>query len=337
MVNYKISGSMGMPSFPLASVFVDKYMAEANATFVKVYIYGLRLCYAVGTKPDNAHIAEALDILESDVVRAWRYWEKKGVIRRTADGGIEFVDLTSETPAPPQIQEKEKVQGKPQYKAKEIVQVVAEDKRMAMLLDFAQNIFGKTLSTSEMTTLFSFYDWLKLPLEVIMMLLEHCAALEKYNMRYAEKIAIAWADEGIDTIEKAEKHLQNSDKRAKLSRKFKRLLGISGRDLSEMEYSFILQWTDEMEMPQELIKTAYEKAVLATGQASFPYMNAILQSWHKQGIVKIEDLSRDTAPVPTKKTQPKKTNNFINYQQTAVYDFEEIERRALEKRIIEHG
>ena len=43
------------------------------------------------------------------------------------------------------------------------MQVVAEDKRMAMLLDFAQNIFGKTLSTSEMTTLFSFVT---LPVEI---------------------------------------------------------------------------------------------------------------------------------------------------------------------------
>ncbi len=331
MVNYKISGSVGLPAFPVASAFVDKYMAEANATFVKVYLYGLRLCYAVGTKPDNAHIAEALDLLESDVVRAWRYWEKKGVIRRGPEGGIEFVDLTMETPQPPKVQEK------PQYKARDIAAAVTEDRKMAMLLDFAQNVFGKTLGTAETATLFSFYDWLKLPLEVIMMLLEHCAALEKYSMRYAEKIAIAWADEGIDTIEKAEKHLQNADKRAKLSRKYKRMLGISGRDLSDAEYAHILQWTEEMQMPQELIKTAYEKAVLATGQASFPYINAILQSWHKQGIHALSELSRDAAPAAAPKAQPKKTNRFLNYEQTAVYDFEEIERRALEKRINEYG
>ncbi len=331
MVNYKIASSAGLPAFPVASIFVDKYMAKANATFVKVYLYGLRLCYAVGTKPDNAHIAEALDLLESDVLQAWKYWEKEGVIRQRPDGAIEFVDLTMETPAPPQVQEK------PQYKAREIAEAVTSDKKMAMLLDFAQNIFGKTLGTAETTTLFSFYDWLKLPLEVIMMLLEHCAALEKYSMRYAEKIAIAWADEGINTIERAEQHLQNADKRSKLSRKYKRMLGITGRDLSDSEYAHILQWTEEMQMPQELIKTAYEKAVLATGTTSFPYINAILQSWHKQGIRSIAELDRDMPPAPAAKTPAKKTNKFLNYEQTAVYDFEEIERRALEKRIKEHG
>ena len=336
MVNYRISGSMGLPAFPVASIFVDKYMAEANATFVKIYLYGLRLCYAVGTKPDNAHIAEALDLLESDVVRAWRYWEKKGVIRRRDDGGIEFVDLTMERPMPAEITEKEETQGKPQYKAKDILEAVENDKRLSILLDYAQNVFGKTLSTGETATLFSFYDWLKLPLEVIMMLLEHCASLEKTNMRYAEKIALSWADEGIDTIEKAEQHLKNADKRAKLSRKYKRMLGITGRDLSDAEYAHILQWTEEMEMPQELIKTAYEKAVLQTGSASFPYINAILQSWYKQGIMKMEDLAKDvpSKPAPAK---TKKTNKFLEYQQTASYDVAEFERRALEKRIREHG
>lgn len=332
MVNYKISGAAGLPAFPVASVFVDKYMTKANATFVKVYLYGLRLCYAVGTKPDNAHIAKALDLLESDVVQAWKYWEKKGVIRRGMEGGIEFVDLTMETPAPPP-----QAQEKPQYKAQDIASAVTTDRRMSMLVDFAQNVFGKTLGTAETATLFSFYDWLKLPLEVIMMLLEHCAALEKYSMRYAEKIAIAWADEGINTIERAEQHLQNADKRAKLSRKYKRILGIVGRDLSDAEYAHILQWTEEMKMPQEMIKTAYEKAVLSTGHTNFPYINAILQSWHKQGIYTIGDLDRDKAPAASPKPLPKKNNKFVNYEQTGVYDFDEIERRALEKRIKEHG
>ena len=331
MVSYKIASPMGLPAFPVASAFVDKYMVSANATFVKVYLYGLRLCYAIGAKPDNAQIARALDLLESDVVQAWNYWEKKGVIRKGSDGEISFVDLTLDAPQPPNVEEK------PQYKAREVAEVVGNDKKLSMLVSFAQDVFGKTLSTSEMTVLFSFYDWLKLPLEVIMMLLEHCAALEKCNMRYAEKIAIAWADEGVDTIEKAEKHLQNADKKVKLSRKYKRILGIVGRDLSEAEYAHILQWTEEMQMPQELIKTAYEKAVLATGHASFPYINAILQSWHRQGIVKMEDLVRDIPPATSGKSAPKKANKFLDYQQTAVYDFEEIERRALEKRINEHG
>ncbi len=326
MANYKLSDAAGLAAIPVASVFIDKFLPEANATYVKVYLYGLRLCYAVGAQQGNAGIAAALDILESDVRRAWKYWAEKGVVRIDADGCIEFVDLTALTPAAQKP-------AKPQYSAKELAAAVTEDGQMAVLLDYAQNIFGNTLSRTETAKLYGFYDWYKLPVEVIMMLLEHCASLDKCSMNYAEKIAIAWADQGIDTIEKAENHLKNADKKAKISRKYKRMFGIQGRDLSESEYAHILQWTEQMGIIPELIKLAYEKAVLATGHASFPYINAILQSWHRQNIKTVADVAKDTTPA----AKPVKQNRFLNYRQTAVYDFDDIERRALEKRIKEHG
>lgn len=326
MAGYKLSDAKGLAAIPVAGIFIDKYMADADGTFVKVYLYGLRLCYSVGEQTGNAGIAAALDILESDVRRAWKYWAEKGVVRICDDNSIEFVDLT-------QISREQKPVQKPQYSAKELAAAVSEDEQMAILLDYAQNIFGNTLGRSETSKLYSLYDWYKLPIEVIMMLLEHCASLDKCSMTYAEKIAIAWAEQGIDTIEKAENHLKNADKKSKISRKYKRMLGIQGRDLSESEYAHILQWTEQMEMPAELIKLAYEKAVLATGHASFPYINAILQSWHRQNIKTASEVVKDREPAP----KPIKKNHFLNYQQTAVYDFEDIERRALEKRIKEHG
>lgn len=323
MASYKISGNAGLPAFPVASIFVDKYMPKANATFVKVYLYGLRLCYAIGTEPDNKSIAKALDVLESDVRLAWKYWEEQGVIRLNEDDGIEFVDLTLEaSPAP-------ETSSKPQYKAKELAEAISDNSDISLLMEHAQNIFGKTFGASESAILYSFYDWLNLPIEVILILLEHCASLEKYSMRYAEKIAIAWADEGIDTIDKAEQHIKNSEKRYKLSRKYKRLFNL-GRDISDAEYAHIIQWTETMEMPQELIKLAYEKAVMATGSVSFPYINAILQSWHRQNVKTAADVKKDEH---ISKPKAVKKNKFLNYEQTATYDFEEIERRAMEKRM----
>lgn len=325
MANYKISGSEGLLAFPLSSVFVDKYMPDANPTFVKVYLYGLRLCYAVGVEKSNRAIAKALNILESDVVLAWRYWESVGIVRIRPDECIEFLDLTlaSNSPAPK----------KPAYKAREIASAIEENGELKSLLTHAQNIFGKTFSSSDITTLYGFYDWLGLPVEVILMLLEYCASLDKYSIRYAEKIAIAWAEEGIDTIDKAEEYLKNWEKREKISRKYKRLFGITSRNLSDAEYAHILQWTEKMNFSQEMIKLAYEKAVMATGKASFPYINGILQSWYNLGIKKPADLERDEPPAKKPYQVPRAKNKFVDYQQSGVYDLEEIERISIERRI----
>ena len=63
-------------SVPLPMEFINKYMISANATYVKVYLYGLGKCYEGEEDVSNAAIAEAPDILETDVSKAWRYWKK---------------------------------------------------------------------------------------------------------------------------------------------------------------------------------------------------------------------------------------------------------------------
>jgi DnaD/phage-associated family protein len=320
MRKYKISGPEGPVTFPLSTVFTDKYMADANPTYVMVYIYGLRTCYSVGKEVDNKTIADALGILESDVVKAFRYWESVGIVRIN-DDIIDFVDLSAGV-----VPEKPK---KTTYKADEISSILSSNKDLRQLITHAETIFGKTLSSSEISTIFNFYDNYHLPFEVILMLLEHCASLQKASIRYAEKIAISWSEQGIDTIEKAKEHLQNFEKREKICRKFKKLLGITGRDLSDAEYAHILQWTESMQMPSELVKLAYEKTIMATGNPSFPYMNGILQSWYRQGIKTSEEVSKDKQPVslPAKKGK----NKFVTYSQTGEYDIEDIERRIIEK------
>ena len=67
-------------SVPVPVEFINKYMINANATYVKVYLYGLAKCCEPEADVTNASIAEALDILETDVTKAWRYWKKVGLV-----------------------------------------------------------------------------------------------------------------------------------------------------------------------------------------------------------------------------------------------------------------
>ena len=325
MKTYTIANAPMPVTLPLATAFIDKYMPGANPTYVMVYLYGLRLCYSAGADADNKKIAADLDILETDVCKAFKYWESLGIVKDTGNG-LEFMDLTIDTPEPkPQ---------KPRYKSSEIARMINENTDVKHLIKHAEDIFGNTLSANETATLLSFYDWLGLPVEVILMLLEHCASLHKTSMRYAEKIAVAWSNDGIDTIEKAKEHLKYFEKREKLSRSFKKLFGIVGRNLSDAEYAHIIQWTENMKMETAVIKAAYEKTVSKVGGISFPYMNGILQSWYNQGITKAADIAKD---MPSEKKQilrSGKGSSFTSYEQTGNYDYlDEYERKALERRM----
>ena len=67
----------------------------------------------------------------------------------------------------------------------------------------AQTHLGKLLSQNDMSMIFSFYDWLRLTPEVIEILLAYCVEGGHRNMNYIEKVAISWAEEGIDSPKKA--------------------------------------------------------------------------------------------------------------------------------------
>ena len=77
-------------SVPLPMEFINKYIISANATYVKVYLYGLAKCYEGNEDVSNAQIAEALDILETDVSKAWRYWKKVGLVHSEGQGTLVF-------------------------------------------------------------------------------------------------------------------------------------------------------------------------------------------------------------------------------------------------------
>ena len=81
-------------STPIPDAFIDKFMLELdNPVFGLVYILGQRYSSS-GVEISNGEIAKKLDILESDVVRAWKYWKEKGIVDFSEDmNDIEFLQI----------------------------------------------------------------------------------------------------------------------------------------------------------------------------------------------------------------------------------------------------
>lgn len=320
--------------FQVSSIFVDYYMPRANASYVKVYLYGVRLAFA-GEALSNSHIAAALDMLESDVIGAWKYWDSVGVVRYR-EGSLEFLELSIPAEGEKKLAAQKEVpaeaplssslpERKPQYRMEEIATATNRSKNLSGMFMHAQALLKKPLSPSETRTLYSFHDWLGMPYEVILMLLEHCVSIGKTSMRYIEKVALAWSDEGINTVKRAEKYLKDNAERQKLLRKFKRMFRLSDRDFSDAEIGFILSWTGALALPDELIREAYERTLSYTGKLAFPYMNTILTSWHKAGITQVAEIPQDRKGA--KKKAP--TTRFSDYEQTGSYDYDEMEAAAI--------
>ena len=57
-------------STPLENQFILEYLPTANGDYVKVYLYGLMLCYHHAERMSLASMARDLDVTPEDVERA---------------------------------------------------------------------------------------------------------------------------------------------------------------------------------------------------------------------------------------------------------------------------
>ena len=119
--------------------------------------------------------------------------------------------------------------------------------------------------------LFGIYDYLALPAEVILELLNYCAetAREKSpgkrpSPRSVEQEAYRWANREILTLEQAEEYIRRQKSLREASNRVKEALGIRGRELTPTETKYITSWLG-MGFEQEAILIAYDRTVTSTG------------------------------------------------------------------------
>lgn len=295
-------------SVPLPMEFINKYMISANATYVKVYLYGLAKCYEGEEDVSNAQIAEALDILETDVSKAWRYWKKVGLVHSEGRGVLVF-DAMNEAFSKESSEKElvEKTAAKPQNvkenpdkdSMKEISKAMGINPKMKETVSLAEQLLKKTLSRREVNSLYTFMQEYSMSQEIVLVLLEYCVTIDKTNFSYIEKVAEGWKEQGINTIEEATKILNRVIKEVRMQKKCRKMFGLE-REFSQTEINYIARWTSDFSMSEPMIRNAYEKTVKNTGKVSMPYMNTILKSWFEKGIKTVSQIAEKEKAAPQK-------------------------------------
>lgn len=350
-------------------VFIDTYMADANGEFVKVYLFLLCCMESSGTSDCSiSAIADHFNYTEKDILRALKYWEKVGVLsielnEKNQLTGVCFKDLTgnvSRTPsdtlslktepktvsvqahAPAASTTDAKAlstkkasstaSSKKKEYTKDEVKAFIDNNEISELLFIIETYLKKPLTSTEMNTIFFWYDSLKFSTELIEYLVEYCITNGHSSLRYMDKVALGWVENGIDSIETAKEHVSI---RSKAYYSIMKAFGISGRNLADSEIAFVNKWTKEFAFDIEIIQEACKRTISATQKPSFEYTDTILTNWHNQNVHTMKDIAaldeafnkskRTTAPTQTATTKRNKFNNF----EQRVYDFDKLEKMLL--------
>lgn len=81
----------------VSNVFIDEYMPKANGEFVKIYLLLLRLVNTGCSDLSTTMIADKFNMLESDVIRALKFWSEQNLLSLSLDrcGNINGIRLES--------------------------------------------------------------------------------------------------------------------------------------------------------------------------------------------------------------------------------------------------
>lgn len=225
----------------------------------------------------------------------------------TAYAALQRIQLVGPAPAQPGRLRDDQP---PEYVTQDVVNALTGDSTFAALQRQVELTLGVKLSPADLKTLYTIYDYLSLPAEVIYLLTGWCVEEterkwgpgRRPRMSQVKKEAYRWHDRGVDTLPAAEAFLRSQKDLTQRERTILPLLGIHDRRPVDKEREYIAAWVD-WGFSDEAIALAYQKTLLKKQSMSWPYMNSILKNWHAKGLHAVKDIQAgDTVPRTTPRT-----------------------------------
>lgn len=263
---------------PVENVFINEYLADAPGDYVKVYLFALM--YAdLRIAMSHETVAKQLAMEAEDVLKAWSYWESKGVVTRhypdPADRvhyKVEFRNL------------KEQIYGKNNKGKRDETTVPAslaglmDDRELRAMYSKIEQITGRTFEGREPAAILEWIEEYRLPPELVVYAYSYCTEKRKNNrFKYVAAVVREWAAGGFRSVQELEDHLAENDNRHYQYKRVMKALGFL-RNATEEEKRIMDTWFDELELSLEDVLAAC-KRTSGISNPNINYVNSVLKAW----------------------------------------------------------
>ena len=332
--------------FAVPSRVVDEDLKLASAYQLKVLLYLLRHSNESLTKEQ---IGQSLAMHPDDVSDSLTYWIEKGLLVErenelvpseaavTAEPTQQKEITAQNTVAENSANTQEKATEKPQPKQRAmsrpqrpdsffVAKRLENDSSLAALMDEAQIILGKPLSSGDTATLVMLHDTDGLPVDVLIMLMQYCMSMGKGNMRAIERLGIAWASEEIFTLEAAEEKIKQSKQRYNAWGIVSSTFGVKNiGSPTKQQLEYAEKWLNVWGFTTDMLREAYELCVDSKGEMNLRYIDGILKRWNADNIKCLEDIEKSES----KRAKKGKSTTKRGDSENASYDLSEFEQSSI--------
>lgn len=324
--------------------FIQKYMLDANGSYVKVYLY-LSMCIQSNQLGFSiSSLADLMENTENDIIRALQHWEKKNLLRITWHEsqkyivGIEFLDpdegkSASEmqtSTAPSRIQT-----GNAQTQVAAHSQADANASPHSAAFSQTQSAspslpdIDVTPEQSSMMADNSDFAWIcqivetflnrpVKPAEVhLLVYLFDTLHFSKDLILHLYDYCISLGKSNVKYIQAvalswAENHVTTPEEAQKLTAAYSsthtaisKALGLN-RTLASVECQYVKRWHDDWKLDLSVILEACDRTLLAIQRPDFKYIDGILKHWHNENVRSLQDVAKCDEQHAVKKTSDTK-------------------------------
>lgn len=325
--------------------FIDEYMTEANDAQLKVYLYLLRTFQANQTT-GLSDMADLFNHTEKDMIRALKYWEKKGLLilgyddaknissirLLTPGGGPDNTDTTP-APAPASLSGAALSSGKTlraetalSAQTADIVplpaaRTQAQPEKPSYSLDDLK-AFRSNEETAQL--LFIVEQYIGKPLtsnemKTVLFIydkLGFSADLIDYLVQYCvDKGKRSFRYIETTALNWAEADIKTPEQAKAAAYQYDKTVYAVMKALGKTstptpkEVSYITRWTKEFGFSMQIIETACERTVMATDKHRFEYADSILSHWSRAHVHTLEDIKTADSAYQKAKTAQSASSN----------------------------
>ncbi|MFA5526990.1 MAG: DnaD domain protein [Peptostreptococcales bacterium] len=307
---------------PIENMFIHEYMPLADGDFVKVYLFALM--YAERKEAlSNEIISKHLNIQIEDVLKAWTYWEKQGVIRKIMKSrdnpfhyDVEFLslkqlfinsNLNCDAPSLACADISDPTDT-------DLVFSSMENPSIKEMFAQIEAILGRSFQGNEM---FEILDWVNqyhMEPQVIVQAYNYASTKNNNNFSYIATIIRNWHDSKIKTMPDLERFFEQNNDRQNIYKRIMRALGLHFRFPSEEEKRIIDIWFDTYKFDLNTVLDACKKTS-GISNPNINYIHTIVKSWYNKQMGIIEDKSTGNSKGSSKITVKDVLKEYDNIRQ----------------------
>ncbi len=236
------------------------------------------------------------------------FWRGTGVLE-LSDGSLTIADPPKSRPMPvpapavpaspatestppenkPRVTVKRANDQLPSYSHSDLADLLEAQPEMRENINECERLWGNLFNLQELNIIMELSDYLGLDWDYILSLIARCVADmdrlgTKHSMRYVEKQAIRFYDEGITTMDALQEKFRALDTLHSAEGKLRILFGMGNRVMTPSEKKYFSTWLYDFQYDFDIIELAYTIAVDTKGEPKKNYINSILANWNSQSL-----------------------------------------------------